>query len=163
MGADALKGNGITIKLLYLIRDKTLTSPDDPLHKVRKSRLLMFVAIQLVAFGATFVVTQSIGKSFVIYRLRFYFNFGAAAIGFPVIILLLVPLRTYVIPRLPFTQEELSILDGPTASPFVSSSPLRPLKSSCARPRRWNLSADLYTPLDHSLTARSPTAHCSRV
>jgi hypothetical protein len=65
----------------------------------------MFVAIQLVAFGATFVVTQSI-----------------AAIGFPVIILLLVPLRTYVIPRLPFTQEELSILDGPTASPFTMES-----------------------------------------
>ncbi|KAG1879233.1 HCO3 transporter family-domain-containing protein [Suillus subluteus] len=105
MGAAALKGNGITIKLLYLIRDKTLTSPDDPLHKVRKSRLLMFVAVQLVAFGATFVVTQSI-----------------AAIGFPVIILLLVPLRTYVIPRLPFTQEELSILDGPTASPFTMES-----------------------------------------
>ncbi|KAG0704794.1 HCO3 transporter family-domain-containing protein [Suillus ampliporus] len=105
MGADALKGNGITIKLLYLIRDKTLSSPDDPLHKVRKSRLLMFVAVQLVGFGATFVVTQSI-----------------AAIGFPVIILLLVPLRTYVIPRLPFTQEELSILDGPAASPFTMES-----------------------------------------
>ncbi|KAG1749357.1 HCO3 transporter family-domain-containing protein [Suillus lakei] len=99
MGADALKGNGITIKLL------PLTSPNDPLHKVRKSRLLMFVAIQLVAFGATFVVTQSI-----------------AAIGFPVIILLLVPLRTYLIPRLPFTQEELSILDGPTASSFTMES-----------------------------------------
>lgn len=105
MGANALKDNGITTKLLYFISDKTLTSPDDPLHKVRKSRLLMFVAIQLVAFGATFVVTQSV-----------------AAIGFPVIILLLVPLRTYVIPRLPFTQEELSILDGPTASPFTMES-----------------------------------------
>ncbi|KAG1763040.1 HCO3 transporter family-domain-containing protein [Suillus occidentalis] len=105
MGADALKGNGITIKLLYLIRDKTLTSPDDPLRKVRKSRISMFVAIQLVAFGATFAVTQSV-----------------AAIGFPVIILLLVPLRTYVIPQLPFTQEELSILDGPTASPFTMES-----------------------------------------
>jgi hypothetical protein len=71
MGADALKVNGITIKLLYLLRDKTLTSPDDPLHKVRKSRLLMFVAIQLVAFGATFVITQSIGKLFIIHQLRF--------------------------------------------------------------------------------------------
>ncbi|KAG2365145.1 HCO3 transporter family-domain-containing protein [Suillus spraguei] len=87
MGANALKGNGVTTKLLQEIR------------------LLMFVAIQLVAFGATFVVTQSI-----------------AAIGFPIIILLLVPLRTYVIPRLPFTQEELSILDGPTASPFTMES-----------------------------------------
>lgn len=43
-----------------------------------------------------------------------------AAIGFPVIILLLIPLRTLVVPKLGFTPEELSILDGPTASPFVS-------------------------------------------
>jgi hypothetical protein len=44
----------------------------------------------------------------------------AAAIGFPVVILLLVPLRALLVPRLPFTDEELAILDGPTASPFVS-------------------------------------------
>lgn len=43
-----------------------------------------------------------------------------AAIGFPVIIMLLIPVRIYLIPRLPFTGEELAILDGPTASPFVS-------------------------------------------
>ena len=47
----------------------------------------------------------------------------AAAIGFPVVILLLVPLRALVVPRLPFTDEELAILDGPTASPFVSFAP----------------------------------------
>lgn len=42
---------------------------------------------------------------------------------FPVILVLLVPLRTYVIPRLSFTQEELFILDGPTstASSFVTT------------------------------------------
>ncbi len=44
-----------------------------------------------------------------------------AAIGFPVIILLLVPIRTSLIPRLPFTAEELDVLDGPTASAFVGS------------------------------------------
>ena len=43
-----------------------------------------------------------------------------AAIGFPIVIFLLVPVRTYLVPRLPFTEEELAILDGPTASPFVS-------------------------------------------
>lgn len=43
-----------------------------------------------------------------------------AAIGFPVIIMLLIPLRVLVIPRLPFSSEELAILDKPTASPFVS-------------------------------------------
>ncbi|SJL09964.1 related to chloride-bicarbonate anion exchanger AE2 [Armillaria ostoyae] len=105
MGADALRGNGITQKILYFFRDKTLISQNDPLRKVRKSRILMFVAIQLGGFGATFAITQTI-----------------AAIGFPVIIMLLIPLRTLAIPRLPFTGEELAILDGPTASPFTMES-----------------------------------------
>ncbi|KAH9922606.1 anion exchanging protein [Fomitopsis serialis] len=103
MGLDALQGNGITQRLLYFFRDKALTPADEPLRKVRKSRILLFVAVQLAGFGATFAVTQTI-----------------AAIGFPIIIMLLIPLRTLVIPRLPFTEEELAILDGPTASPFVS-------------------------------------------
>lgn len=34
--------------------------------------------------------------------------------------MLLIPLRIYLIPRLSFTAPELAILDGPTASPFVS-------------------------------------------
>lgn len=61
MGADALQGNGITLKLLYFIREKSLTPADEPLHKVRKSRLLLFVAIQLIGFGVTFAITQTIG------------------------------------------------------------------------------------------------------
>ncbi|KIK59270.1 hypothetical protein GYMLUDRAFT_44640 [Collybiopsis luxurians FD-317 M1] len=105
MGADALQGNGITQKILYFFRDKTLTSRDDPLRRVRKSRIVMFLAVQLVAFGATFAITQTI-----------------AAIGFPVIIMALIPIRTWLIPRLPFTLEELAILDGPTASPFTMES-----------------------------------------
>jgi len=105
MGADALQGNGITRKILYFFRDKTLTPTDEPLRRVRQSRILLFVAVQLAGFGATFAVTQTI-----------------AAIGFPVIIFLMIPVRTLVIPRLPFTEEELAILDGPTASPFTMES-----------------------------------------
>ncbi|KAJ3556952.1 hypothetical protein NM688_g1745 [Phlebia brevispora] len=105
MGADALEGNGITKKILYFFQDKSLTSEHEPLRRVRKSRILLFVAVQLAGFGATMAVTQTI-----------------AAIGFPVIILLLVPIRTLLIPRLPFTAEELAILDGPTASAFTMES-----------------------------------------
>ncbi|KZT67118.1 hypothetical protein DAEQUDRAFT_746299 [Daedalea quercina L-15889] len=105
MGLDALQGNGITRRLLYFFRDRALTPADEPLRKVRNSRILLFVGVQLAGFGATFAVTQTI-----------------AAIGFPVIILLLIPLRTLVIPLLPFTEEELTILDGPTASPFTMAS-----------------------------------------
>ena len=43
-----------------------------------------------------------------------------AAIGFPIVISFLMPLRAIIIPRFPFTEEELAVLDGPTASPFVS-------------------------------------------
>lgn len=105
MGADALASNGITQKILYLLRDRHLTSPNDPLRRVRKSRLLLFIGIQLIGFGATFAITQTI-----------------AAIGFPVVIMALLPVRMYLIPRLPFTDEEIAILDGPAASAFTMES-----------------------------------------
>ena len=123
MGADALEGNGITRKILYFFQDKTLTHADEPLRRVRKSRILLFLAVQLAGFGATMAVTQTIGGSLNSLTLfaRSLCVPIAAAIGFPVIILLLVPIRTLLIPRLPFTAEELDVLDGPTASAFVSS------------------------------------------
>lgn len=34
--------------------------------------------------------------------------------------MLLLPLRMLLVPRMSFTREELAILDGPAASPFVS-------------------------------------------
>jgi hypothetical protein len=64
MGADALQGNGITLKILFFLRDKTLTPRDEPLHKVRKSRILLFVVVQLVGFGATFAITQTVGMEY---------------------------------------------------------------------------------------------------
>ncbi|KAI0034615.1 HCO3 transporter family-domain-containing protein [Vararia minispora EC-137] len=105
MALDALAANGITRKILFLLSDRTLTPATDPLRRVRKSRIVLFVGVQLAGFGATYAVTQTI-----------------AAIGFPVIILFLLPLRTFVVPRLPFTPAELLILDGPTASPFTMES-----------------------------------------
>jgi hypothetical protein len=47
------------------------------------------------------------------------FSSRPAAVGFPVIILMLIPLRALVVPRMTFSPEELGILDRPTASPFV--------------------------------------------
>jgi len=102
MGVQALESNGITLKLLFIFRDSALTPPSDPLRRItRKWALYGFVAIQLLGFGATFAITQTI-----------------AAVGFPVIIFALVPFRTLLMPRW-FSQEELGILDGPTASQFT--------------------------------------------
>lgn len=105
MGVQALESNGITLKLLFLARDKSLTPGSDPLKRIhRRAAIWAFVGLELVGFGATFAITQTI-----------------AAIGFPVVILLLIPLRTWVLPRY-FLPEELAVLDGPTASPFTMES-----------------------------------------
>jgi hypothetical protein len=63
-----------------------------------------FVGLELIGFGATFAMTQTI-----------------AAIGFPVFILLYIPMRTILMPRF-FTSQELGVLDAPTASPFTMES-----------------------------------------
>lgn len=105
MGIQALEGNGITLKMLYLCRDRNLTPASDTLSRIqRKQAIWYFVALELIGFGATFAITQTI-----------------AAIGFPIIILLLIPVRTFLLPKY-FTKEELSILDAPTASPFTMES-----------------------------------------
>ena len=105
MGIQALQANGITTKLLFLARDKALTPRSDPLQRIeRRNAIWVFVAIELLGFGATFAITQTI-----------------AAVGFPIIILLLIPARTWILPRY-FTSEELQILDAPTASPFTMES-----------------------------------------
>ena len=105
MGVQALEGNGITVKILYLCKDRSLTPASDPLSRIkRKQAIYYFVGLELLGFGATFAITQTI-----------------AAIGFPVFILLLIPARTFLLPKY-FNQEELSLLDGPTASPFTMES-----------------------------------------
>ncbi|WYZ38850.1 hypothetical protein EsH8_III_000764 [Colletotrichum jinshuiense] len=105
MGVQALEGNGITTKILFLLRDKTLTPPGHPLKQIRRRRAIWeFVAIELVGFGATFAITQTV-----------------AAVGFPVFIMLLIPIRAWLLPRW-FSPEELGALDEPTASPFTMES-----------------------------------------
>lgn len=102
MGVQALEGNGITAKILFLAKDKSLTPPSEPLKRIhRRLAIWIFVGIQIIGFGATFAITQTI-----------------AAVGFPIIILLLIPFRAFVLPKW-FTQEELGLLDQPTASPFT--------------------------------------------
>lgn len=104
MGYQALEGNGITLKLLFLLRDRRLGLAADggrphPLRRVRPAAAWAFVAVELVGFGATFAITQTV-----------------AAVGFPCFILALIPARALLLPRW-FTPQELGVLDEPTASP----------------------------------------------
>lgn len=105
MGVQALLVNGMTQKMLFLARDKSLTPASDPLSRLERKRAVwIFVLIELLGFAATFAITQTI-----------------AAIGFPVFIILLIPVRTFVMPKW-FRAEELRALDAPTAGAFVMES-----------------------------------------
>ncbi|KAI9846075.1 MAG: hypothetical protein M1837_004331 [Sclerophora amabilis] len=105
MGVQALEVNGITLKMLFLAKDRRLTPGGDPLKRIsRRAAIWAFVAFELIGFGATFAITQTI-----------------AAIGFPIIILLLIPVRTFLMPKY-FRDDELAVLDAPTASPFTMQS-----------------------------------------
>ncbi|KAI0166887.1 HCO3 transporter family-domain-containing protein [Hypoxylon sp. FL1284] len=104
MGYQALAGNGITAKLLFLVRDRALTPGGHPLATARRPAVWAFVGVELAAFAATFAVTQTV-----------------AAVGFPVVILALIPVRALLLPRL-FLPRELAVLDAPTASPFTMES-----------------------------------------
>ncbi|EZF69795.1 hypothetical protein H105_07789 [Trichophyton soudanense CBS 452.61] len=108
MGIQALLANGVTQKLKFLLQDKELTSPLNPFLRIeRRMTIWVFVGIELLGFGATFAITQTI-----------------AAVGFPVFILLLIPIRSFLLPKW-FTQKELSILDASTASSFTMESVAR--------------------------------------
>ncbi|KAF2232956.1 hypothetical protein EV356DRAFT_449262 [Viridothelium virens] len=105
MGVQALQANGITLKLFFLLSDPSLRPRSNPLARIeRQAAIWLFVALELLGFGATFAITQTI-----------------AAIGFPIIILALIPVRTFLLPRW-FRPEELAVLDAPTASPFTMES-----------------------------------------
>lgn len=105
MGVQALVGNGITLKLLFLLRDRELLDPQDPLTRLdRRLAIWAFVILELLIFGATFAITQTI-----------------AAIVFPVIIIISIPFRTFLMPRW-FRDDELRALDAPTAGDFVMES-----------------------------------------
>jgi len=52
MGLQALEDNGMTLKILYLLKDKTLTSIGHPLRRVKNSTLWAFVWVELVGFAA---------------------------------------------------------------------------------------------------------------
>ena len=81
--------------------EKRFVDPDDQRLKLNKWRIAYYISFQAFGVLSSVAVSQTI-----------------AAIGFPVIIISLIPLRWIVLPRI-FTEEELLILDAPTADADV--------------------------------------------
>ena len=84
-------------KILYLIREPRFVRTDEPLLQLPQTRIASYLFWQILG------ITITVGMSHTI-----------AAIGFPVLITALIPLRWKFLPMI-FNARELAIMDAPTA------------------------------------------------
>ncbi|QKD57865.2 HCO3 transporter family-domain-containing protein [Fusarium oxysporum Fo47] len=98
VGWGSIESNGILQKLIYLQSERRFIQRDDPMLRVRRRKIILFIGLQLVGVAACVAVSHTL-----------------AAIGFPILIILLIPLRILLVPRW-FTLRELQILDDFTAT-----------------------------------------------
>lgn len=125
VGWGSIEGNGIVAKVLFLCRERRFQQPSDPLLQVPRRQIAHFVAWQLLGWAATVAISQTV-----------------AAIGFPVLIVALIPLRWLLLPRL-FTKDELLVMDNLTATNHVVLVSLggRPEMPEVSRSQRQDLTA----------------------
>ncbi|KEY74772.1 hypothetical protein S7711_06670 [Stachybotrys chartarum IBT 7711] len=98
VGWGSIESNGILRKFLYLQSELRFVQRDQPLLRVRRRKIMLYIGLQLVGVAACVAISHTLG-----------------AIGFPVLIILLIPLRILLVPRW-FALEELQILDEFTAT-----------------------------------------------
>lgn len=101
VGWGSIEGNDITAKVKYLLKEHRYIDASEPLSQVRKAKILLFITFSILGVAFSVAISQTIG-----------------AIGFPVIILSLIPLRWVLYPRL-FTRHELAVMDHLTADSDV--------------------------------------------
>jgi hypothetical protein len=101
VGWGSIEGNGIVDNALYICRETRFVSPQESRLTLKKSRIALYIMFQLLGVGFSVAISQTIG-----------------ALGFPVIIVSLIPLRWVILPRI-FTEHELLVLDAPTADADV--------------------------------------------
>ncbi|KAJ4301460.1 hypothetical protein N0V90_003552 [Kalmusia sp. IMI 367209] len=94
----SIESNGILQKLIYLNSERRFLAPENPLNDISRKKISLYIGLQVLGVTITVAISQTI-----------------AAIGFPVLIIALIPLRTFLMPRW-FTSHELSTLDDLTAN-----------------------------------------------
>ncbi|KAF2090874.1 HCO3 transporter family protein [Saccharata proteae CBS 121410] len=98
VGWGSIESNGILHKFIFLMSEDRFIQRDEPLLTVRKRKIWLFIGLQAFGVACSVAISQTI-----------------AAIGFPILIIALIPLRTAVLPKL-FTQKELEVMDDLTAN-----------------------------------------------
>ncbi|KAJ4148291.1 hypothetical protein LMH87_002769 [Akanthomyces muscarius] len=123
VGWGSIESNGILQKLIYLQREQRFIQRDDPLLLVRRRKIILYIGVQIFGVAACVAVSHTL-----------------AAIGFPVLILLLTPLRIMLVPKW-FTLKELQILDDFTATSKTVLASLggKPALPEESRQEEWGL------------------------
>ncbi|KGO64371.1 Bicarbonate transporter, C-terminal [Penicillium italicum] len=98
VGWGSVGSSGIMEKAIYLMREDRFVQRDEPLLKVRNRKVLLWIACQLIGVAACVAISETI-----------------AAIGFPVLIIALIPFRVWIIPKW-FSEDEIGVLDDLTAN-----------------------------------------------
>ncbi len=119
----SIESNGILQKLIYLQREQRFIQRDDPLLLVRRRKIILYIGVQIFGVAACVAVSHTL-----------------AAIGFPVLIILLIPLRIMLVPKW-FTLKELQILDDFTATSKTVLASLggKPALPEESREEEWGL------------------------
>lgn len=97
----SIESNGILAKFLHIQSERRFIQRSDKLTTVRRRKVLLFIALQMAGVASCVAVSHTL-----------------AAIGFPVLIILLIPLRIFLVPRW-FSLGELQIMDDFTATSAV--------------------------------------------
>ncbi|KAL8787079.1 MAG: hypothetical protein Q9213_002421 [Squamulea squamosa] len=97
VGWASIESNGILQRMVWLLREPRFVQPTDPLLTVRRSKIGLYLFWQALGVLSSVAISQTI-----------------AAIGFPVLIIALIPLRWKLLPKM-FTAKELDVLDALTA------------------------------------------------
>jgi hypothetical protein len=94
----SIESNGILQKLMFLQGERRFVQRDVPMLRVRRRKIILYIGMQIFGVAACVAISHTL-----------------AAIGFPVLIILLIPLRILLVPKW-FTLKELQILDDFTAT-----------------------------------------------
>jgi hypothetical protein len=121
VGWGSIESNSMLKKAIFLMQENRFIQRDDPLLTIRKRKILLFIGLQGLGVAATVAISQTIAAIGKIRSpsLSAWLLFGHLLttryfVGFPVLIILLIPLRVWALPRW-FNEKELDVLDDPTA------------------------------------------------
>ncbi|KAM0138971.1 hypothetical protein ACHAO1_003303 [Botrytis cinerea] len=98
VGWGSIETNGITQKLLFLFSERRFIEKGEPLLRVKRSKIWLYLMCQIVGVAAPVAISLTI-----------------AAIGFPILVCILIPFRWAIMPRF-FTVAELEVMDDLTAN-----------------------------------------------